>query len=107
MVVNSRAEKAGVANGIFLCARLKIVDDFRFREWSRKVERVFKAIGFRNRREKLFNGSYANIGQHFLALGGALRQIAHQAEVSFCFSSMKCSYAAASMRAFTSAGLAS
>ncbi len=31
----------------------------------------------------------ANIGQHFLALGGALRQIAHQAEASFFFSSMK------------------
>ena len=83
MVVNARAEKTGVAAGIFRRARAEIFDDLLLGHRPRKIQRLFQPELLGNRREQIFDGPRADGIEHFPALGWALRKIAHQAEVSF------------------------
>src|SRR5262249_40028909 len=88
MIVDSRAQKAGVAERIFSGAFLEIIDDFGFRQGTGQFQRLTQPETFRYALNNFFDGSCADGGEHFLPLGGALWEIAHQAEASLPFAAM-------------------
>src|ERR1700720_1934311 len=106
MIVNAGAAKTGVAARIFSGALAEIPDDFCFRERPGQLQRLAQAIAFRNAGKKLVDRFSADGGKHFLALGWAFGEIAHQAEASLPLSAMNASYAAASISDFSSAPFA-
>src|SRR4029077_207270 len=105
MAVHSRAKKARIAAGIFRGARTEIFDNLLLGHRGGEAQRLFQPEWFRDRRKQSFDGLRANGIEHLPALRCTLGKVAHQAEVPF--SETKASYAAASIRPETSAGLAS
>ena len=77
MVVNARAEKARVSRRVFCRALFEILDDLRFRIRTGNLQRFGQPVFLRNTRKQFVNRSFADGGQHFLPLDGALREIAH------------------------------
>ena len=107
MVVNACAEKARIADRILRCARFEEFDDLHLRERPGQTQRRLQTVCGGNGCKQLFDGLRADGCQHLLAFRGALREVAHQAEASFCFSAMYFWYAAASISEDSSPGFES
>src|SRR5262249_25744791 len=88
VIVDSGTEKTGVTERIFRGALLEIGNNFGFRQGTRELERPAQAKTFRYALKKFFDGFCTDGGEHFLPLGGALREIAHQAEASLPFAAI-------------------
>jgi hypothetical protein len=91
VIVDSRAQKAGVPDGIFVCALFEVLDDLSFGERSRQSQRFAEPVTLGDAGKKIIDRLRSDRGEHFLALGGALREIAHQAEASLPLSAMNAS----------------
>ena len=102
MIVNACAQKTRVSVRILRRALLEILDHFGFRIRSGDLQRLAQAKTFRNAGKQFLDGFCADSGEHLLPLGRALREIAHQAEASLPLSAMYASYAAASIKPFSS-----
>jgi hypothetical protein len=84
----TRAEKAGVPAGILRSALFKILDDLGFRKRPGNFQRLSHPKAFRNTRKQFVDGFCVDGGEHLLPLGGALREVAHQAEASLPWAAM-------------------
>ena len=83
MVINAGAEKTAVAEGIFGRALAEILDELGFGQRPGQIERMLETKGIGDRGKQFVDGTRADSFEHLAALGGTLREIAHQAEVPF------------------------
>ena len=88
MTVDARAEKTRIPVRILSGALLEILNDLGFRIRSGNIQRLAQPEAFRNAGKKLVDGFCADGGEHFFPLGGALWEIAHQAEASVLLAAM-------------------
>ena len=80
VVVNARAQKAGIAVRIFGGARAKKCDNLGFRKRAGQIRAALFSRNSSGMDGKKSSIDRTPIGiQHFLALGGALREITHPA----------------------------
>jgi hypothetical protein len=88
MVVYTRAKKAGVPAGILRGALFEILDDRGFRKRPGNLQRFAQSEALGNAGKQFADGFCADRSKHLLPLGGALWEVAHQAEASWPFAAM-------------------
>ena len=82
MIVNARAKKTRIPDRILRGSLFKILNDLGFRVWPGNLQRFAQPEALGNAGKQFVDGFCANGAEHFLPLGGALREGAHQAEAS-------------------------